>query len=102
MGRTPNSSRQTRLLLTAFLKTPKEWRHGYDLSQETKLRSGTLYPLLIRLSEHGLLEARWEEAEKPGKPPRHGYRLTAKGAAFARERETGLAMPQPRFSGARS
>ena len=50
MPRKPNASRQTRALLAAFLDRSQLWRHGYDLSRETGLRSGTLYPLLMRLS----------------------------------------------------
>ena len=56
MPRKPNGSRQTRALLAAFLDRSQAWRHGYELSKETGLRSGTLYPLLMRLSEQGLLE----------------------------------------------
>lgn len=87
MPRKPNGSRQTRALLAAFLDRSQAWRHGYELSKETGLRSGTLYPLLMRLSEQGLLELRWQEAERPGLPPRHVYRLTAAGLALAREQE---------------
>jgi DNA-binding PadR family transcriptional regulator len=87
MPRRPNSSRQTRALLAASLDRSRTWRHGYDLSKETGLRSGTLYPLLMRLSEQGLLEHRWQEAERPGLPPRHVYRLTAAGLALAREQD---------------
>jgi DNA-binding PadR family transcriptional regulator len=84
MPRTVNASRQTRDLLSTFLKDPKAWRHGYELSKETGLKSGTLYPILMRLSDQGLLESRWRDAEEPGRPPRHIYRLTIRGAAFAR------------------
>jgi PadR family transcriptional regulator, regulatory protein PadR len=87
MPRRPNSSPQTRALLAALLDRSRAWRHGYELSKETSLRSGTLYPLLMRLSEQGLLEHRWQEAERPGLPPRHVYRLTAAGLALAREQE---------------
>ena len=87
MPRRPNNSRQTRALLAALLDRSRTWRHGYDLSKETGLRSGTLYPLLMRLSEQGLLEQRWKDAERPGLPPRHVYRLTAQGLALAREQE---------------
>jgi PadR family transcriptional regulator, regulatory protein PadR len=85
MPRKPNSSRQTRALLATFLDRSKTWRHGYDLSKETGLKSGTLYPVLMRLSEQGLLESRWQDPERPGLPPRHVYRLTLSGLAFARE-----------------
>jgi PadR family transcriptional regulator PadR len=87
MPRKPNTSRQTRALLAALLERPQTWRHGYDLSKETGLRSGTLYPLLMRLNEQGLLEHRWEDAERPGLPPRHVYRLTAAGLSLARDQE---------------
>ncbi len=87
MGRTPNASKQTHAVLREMLRTPQEWRHGYGLSQDTELKSGTLYPLLIRLKEQGFLEARWEEAERAGTPPRHVYRLTPSGIAFARSLE---------------
>jgi len=95
MPRKPNNSRQTRALLAAFLEQSATWRHGYDLSKETGLRSGTLYPLLMRLSEQGLLESRWQEPERPGLPPRHVYRLTAPGLTLAREQEL-AAMPAER------
>jgi DNA-binding PadR family transcriptional regulator len=87
MPRKPNNSRQTRALLAALLEQVQVWRHGYELSKETGLRSGTLYPLLMRLSEQGLLESRWQEPERPGLPPRHVYRLTASGLALARGQE---------------
>jgi DNA-binding PadR family transcriptional regulator len=84
MARKPNSSPQTRELLAVMLRKPRTWQYGYELSRETGLSSGTLYPLLMRLSDQGLLESHWQEAERPGKPPRHAYRLTSEGLAFAR------------------
>jgi PadR family transcriptional regulator PadR len=87
MPRKSNNSRQTRALLAALLERTQTWRHGYDLSKETGLKSGTLYPLLMRLSEQGLLESRWQEPERSGLPPRHVYRLTATGLALARDQE---------------
>jgi DNA-binding PadR family transcriptional regulator len=77
-------SNQTNRFLAAMLADPLAWRHGYELLKKTGLQSGTLYPLLIRLCDQGLLEAQWREPEKPGKPPRHVYRLTPAGLAFAR------------------
>lgn len=81
----PNTSPQTLGVLAALMAAPEAWRYGYDLSRETGLKSGTLYPVLMRLKEHGLLEAAWQESELPGRPQRHAYRLTLKGAAFARD-----------------
>ena len=71
-------------LLESLLCAPAEWRYGYDLSGETGLKSGTLYPILMRLAERSLLETRWEEAAAPGRPPRHMYRLTGIGLEWAR------------------
>ena len=76
-------SRQTLAVLEALLEEPAAWRYGYDLSRETRLKSGTLYPVLMRLAERRLLETRWESVE-PGRPPRHMYRLTTRGAELAR------------------
>jgi len=84
MARTPNSSPQTRKLLVAMLRRPRKWHYGYELSKDTGLTSGTLYPLLMRLNDQGFLESRWQEPERPGKPPRHSYRLTSEGLVFAR------------------
>jgi DNA-binding PadR family transcriptional regulator len=84
MTRTRRSSGQTLSLLRGLLDRPRKWRHGYDLSQDTGLPSGTLYPILVRLADRGLLESKWEAAPDPGRPPRHLYRLTAKGSAYAR------------------
>ena len=77
-------SRQSRAVLEALLNQPLDWQYGYELSKRMGLSSGTLYPILIRLHDRGLLETRWVEAERPGRPPRHAYRLTPNGVAFAR------------------
>jgi len=77
-------SPQTLQVLDAFLEAPKDWKYGYDISRNTGLKSGTLYPILMRLAERELLETSWETVE-PGKPPRHLYRLTPNGMGFARE-----------------
>jgi len=89
MSRPPNASRQTRRLLAAMLEQPRSWRHGYELAKQTGLKSGTLYPLLMRLNDQGLLDACWKESAQPGKPPRHMYRPTTSGLALAREQLTG-------------
>jgi PadR family transcriptional regulator PadR len=78
-------SRQTLALLAALMEQPRTWHHGYELSKRTGLKSGTLYPILMRLSDQGFLNSRWKDAERPGRPPRHVYRLTATGLALARE-----------------
>lgn len=84
MPRKKNASQQTRRVLEVFLSRPLSWRYGYEIAKETGLKSGTLYPLLIRLDEDGLLEADWRQAKAPGRPQRHVYRLSNKGKAHAR------------------
>lgn len=97
-------SPQTVLVLKEFLQAPRDWKYGYDISRDTGLKSGTLYPILMRLADRALLETRWETTEA-GKPPRHMYRLTASGLQFARQECSSNARRsrvQPAFSGVRS
>lgn len=46
---------------------------------------GTIYPLLTRLKNDGLLSYRWEESTQG--PPRKYYELTEKGRGFLTELE---------------
>lgn len=63
-----------------------EPKYGYQIIQEMKeksrdiflLKDGTLYPILYRLEEDGLVVSRWSEPE--GKQvPRKYYEITAGG-----------------------
>ncbi len=83
------SSPQTVSLLSAFLTRAGVWRHGYELSTETGLPSGTIYPVLMRLAERGFLDAKWEPSAVAGRPPRRLFRLTSDGLAFAAEEVQG-------------
>ncbi|MEU7868478.1 PadR family transcriptional regulator [Dactylosporangium sp. NPDC049140] len=85
MARTRRPSPQTAAVLTALAEQPGTWRHGYELGQEVGLKAGSLYPILIRLADRGLLEATWETDPPTGRPPRHLYRLTGAGATLAAE-----------------
>src|SRR5499427_7801050 len=76
-------SPQSASILAALAVSPSTWRHGYDLAKQTGLKSGTLYPILIRLADRGLVEACWQDEPTPGRPRRHLYRLTAAGLASA-------------------
>lgn len=76
-------SPQTLLVMEALLAEPREWQYGYDISRTTGMKSGTLYPILMRMAERLVLETKWETGE-PGKPPRHMYRFTQEGLRFAR------------------
>ena len=83
MIRKRRPSKQMLSLLDALMEEASAWRHGYDLMKDTGLSSGTLYPLLMRMTEQGLVEAEWREPVQRGRPARHAYRLTANGIALA-------------------
>ncbi|WP_245600235.1 PadR family transcriptional regulator [Sphingomonas jaspsi] len=76
-------SRQMIALLDALSASRGEWQHGYPLMKATGLSSGTLYPLLMRMTEQGLVESEWQAPNEPGRPPRHAYRLTSAGRTLA-------------------
>jgi PadR family transcriptional regulator PadR len=89
---TPRISLQGLKVLKAFLDA---WEQdasmemsGADVMRAARLTSGTIYPLLIRLEEAGILACRWEK-QKPadlGRPRRRLYSLTSTGAEFARRK----------------
>ena len=81
--RSRRPSSQTLKVLRALAADPTAWRYGYELGGEVGLGSGSLYPILVRLSDRGLLEAMWDSALAGGRPPRHLYRLTAHGLEYA-------------------
>jgi PadR family transcriptional regulator PadR len=78
-SRTP--SPQVIRVLHALAADPTRWRYGYDLATEVQLKSGSLYPILIRLADREVLETSWEPGP-PGRPPRHLYRLTPTGREY--------------------
>jgi DNA-binding PadR family transcriptional regulator len=96
-------SAQTLSVLSALEADPAAWQHGYLLAKQTGLASGTLYPILIRLAERRLIEARWEDEQPSGRPRRHLYRLTGDGLVAARaalaeaEAEAAVAARQKRW-----
>jgi PadR family transcriptional regulator, regulatory protein PadR len=81
------------LLILALLEESD--RHGYEIGKLIEARSsgqlhfriGSLYPVLCRLEEKGLIKGRW--VEHGSGPRRRYYRLSSKGRTFLkRERET--------------
>jgi DNA-binding PadR family transcriptional regulator len=72
---------QTALVLEALAAGR---HHGFDIMDATDLPSGTVYPILRRIEEEGLVRARWERegtARREQRPPRRYYELTAAGIA---------------------
>jgi transcriptional regulator len=81
----------TELLILALLDTRP--RHGYEIGKLIETRSsgkltfriGSLYPVLVRLEDRGLISGKW--IEKPGERRRRFYRLTPAGrGVLARQR----------------
>jgi PadR family transcriptional regulator, regulatory protein PadR len=73
-------------VLRVLVADPAAPHYGYDLMKTTRLPSGTLYPMLARLQQEGLVESQWEN-QRPdagGRPPRKYYRLTAEGVRAVR------------------
>jgi len=84
--RQPHTSAQTVSVLQALLTEPARWHYGYQLGKQTGLRSGTFYPLLSRPAEHPLVVTRRDRRQRPGRPARHTYRLTAESRQLAHGR----------------
>jgi PadR family transcriptional regulator len=100
--RSRRPSAQTAAVLMALAARPATWRYGYELCQELGIKAGSMYPILMRLADRGLLETSWESRDDEttaGRPPRHLYRLTGAGRALATELVTAPAPLRPRLEG---
>jgi PadR family transcriptional regulator, regulatory protein PadR len=91
-------------VLMAFLADPAAPQYGYDLMKAAALPSGTLYPMLARLQQEGLVTSEWETqaGDAGGRPPRKYYRLTGDGVRVARLELAQAAMVARGTSRARS
>jgi|SRR5919198_2501154 DNA-binding PadR family transcriptional regulator len=85
MTRVRRPSPQTTAVVQALAEEPTAWRYGYELCRQLDLKPGSLYPILVRLADRGLLETSWDNNVPSGRPPRHLYRLTGSGRALATE-----------------
>jgi PadR family transcriptional regulator PadR len=65
----------------AILDDPTSRHWGYELSKQTGVRSGVLYPMLARMLDEGWVEDGWEDPTtiRDKRPPRRYYQLTDKG-----------------------
>jgi DNA-binding PadR family transcriptional regulator len=66
----------------------RNYCYGFDISDATGLPSGTVYPVLRRLEEAGLLRSRWEPAgtaRAEQRPPRRYYTVTGSGGQAVRD-----------------
>jgi PadR family transcriptional regulator, regulatory protein PadR len=81
ISRVRSPSPQTIVVLQALSGRRNDWSYGLEIAEATGLASGSLYPILIRLADRGLLESRWLSPEREGRPARHAYRITGEGRA---------------------
>ena len=81
MTESPRLSHQTLKVLRAFLSSPTAEAAGSDIWKETKIASGSLYPILARLEKAEWLTSRWEDVDprEAGRPRKRLYKLTGEG-----------------------
>ena len=102
MTRSRRPSAQTTAVVLALAEEPTAWRYGYQLCQQLDIKPGSLYPILMRLTDRGLLETTWDTDVPAGRPPRHLYRLTGSGRALATELAATATATATRHPAARS
>ncbi|MFD0479525.1 helix-turn-helix transcriptional regulator [Nonomuraea thailandensis] len=88
--------------MLAVLSGDREREHyGLEIARSTRRPTGTVYPILSRLEEHGWVEGRWDLSEHvPRGPRRRYYRVTdtgqaAAGRAISRRRPAPPVEPAP-------
>jgi PadR family transcriptional regulator, regulatory protein PadR len=80
-------TKQTEQILQALMTDPTAEWSGAEIAPITGLKSGTLYPALLRMERFGWLSWRWEEIDPSveKRPRKRLYTLTGKGELVARE-----------------
>jgi PadR family transcriptional regulator PadR len=75
----------TLMVLRVFIERLGESLYGLEIGREANVRSGSLYPILDRLEQSGLLVGEWEEVDPrlAGRPRRRHYKLTGEGEKVA-------------------
>ena len=101
MTRARRPSAQTAAVLQTLAADPGRWRYGYDLCTELGIAAGSMYPILIRLADRGLLETGWDSSHEPGRPARHLYRLSGAGREYAHSMAAVTAAAKPPATAAR-
>ncbi len=98
--RKPRLSHQSLKVLRTFMERPPDTLSGADVRRATKLSSGTLYPILIRFEDAGLLTSDWEEIDpsEAGRPRRRLYKITGAGIGIANEAFADLGLPAGKWA----
>jgi PadR family transcriptional regulator PadR len=83
-------------VLRLFMESPRRSVSGADISRETGIGSGTMYPVLARLEGEGWLKSEWEvvDPQTVGRPRRRLYTITGLGQTAARDALLPFQMPK--------
>lgn len=96
----PRITAQVLKVLGALMSRTQVEISGADIGRSTKLSSGTLYPILLRLEEAGWVESRWEteDPHELGRPRRRLYQVTGVGTRKARSAFREVVLPLKEFA----
>jgi DNA-binding PadR family transcriptional regulator len=77
---------QTLHVLRILLTDPTSEHYGLEISRDTRLPTGSIYPILTRLETAGWVTSAWEDIDESaaGRRRRRNYRLTDDGMEWAR------------------
>src|SRR5262249_51325037 len=92
----PALTKQTMLVLSLLIG--REGVAGSTIAAESRLASGSLYPILIRLENAGWIKSESEGGDEAQKPRRRLYSLTGVGIRRAREEAKELRQLSERFA----
>ena len=94
-GKDPQITIQTLKVLATFASPRADKLSGAEIARETKLLTGTLYPILARLEDAGWLRSEWETGDPSelGRPRRRLYQITGLGVRKSNVAIRALALP---------
>jgi DNA-binding PadR family transcriptional regulator len=83
-------------VLKLFIDEPRKERSGAEIIRETRVFSGTLYPMLRRLERAGWLTSSWEtiDPKEAGRPRQRFYRISALGQRQTLKAFSQIGFPQ--------
>jgi PadR family transcriptional regulator, regulatory protein PadR len=83
-------------VLKLFIDDPRKERSGAEIIRETRVFSGTLYPMLRRLERAGWFTGTWEtiDPKEAGRPRQRFYRISALGQRAATEAFAEIGVPR--------
>ena len=82
----PRATRNVLQVYAAMLANAQGKNYALELSKQAKVNIGTIYALMARLENTGMVTSQVEEISPAlaGRPPRRYYTLTGEGQRIAR------------------